>query len=98
MKCHGFLCGAVAASQKRKAHCSNFVADLKSLLTSLEEEFGRLTLYVTRASTVQVVLCRTYVCDRVHCGNQAFGHAIDIFMWSCKVSMVYFGEICFLAD
>ena len=48
MKCHNGLCGAAtAAAQKKKINTYKSLAGLKSLLASLEEEFGRLTLYVT---------------------------------------------------
>ena len=44
MKCHSALCGVVASG---KVKSPKREADFKSLLKSLEEEFGRLTLYVT---------------------------------------------------
>ena len=53
MKCHnGLLCGAAAAAQKKKTNCFKSVTDMKALLKSLEEEFGRLTLYAIKTSGV----------------------------------------------
>ena len=44
-----------------------------------------------------LIICLLHsICDRVR-GNQAFGHAIDIRIRACIVSMVYLREFCFFA-
>ena len=54
MKSHSpLLCGAAATTKKvQKVSKSKQKADLKSLLTTLEEEFGQLSLYVIASHTV----------------------------------------------